>query len=204
MNFSDVQLDPPLPRGREIISRAVTRPSVYTSSLGAVCKTIVRPPGHKDPITIMTKSYDLWNTPVSDLHNILRIKIQESLKEPLKYSSECSPESSPESSPSGDDFESLESSEFTSELSSESSPSKEDLDEDLERELDLLPLPSMELISPHKRLDLPPSYFPSGCICGHMFDYRDVIYESRKRRHIRVPGITIHPKTPVVHIRLRK
>lgn len=194
MNFSDVQLDPPLPRGREIISRSVIRPPAYTSSLGAVCKTIVRPPGHKDPITIMTKSYDLWNTPVSDLHNTLRIKMRESLQE---YSSESSPSNedleftSELSSPSNED------SEFTSELSS---PSNEDSDEQLVS----LPLPSMELISPHKRLDLPPSYFPSGCICGHMFDYRDAIYESRKRRPIRVPGITIRPKTPVVHVRLRK
>lgn len=65
-------------------------------------------------------------------------------------------------------------------------------------------LPSMELIVPHKRLDLSPSCFLNGCVCGHHFEFRDMAYESRKRRNIKSSGVTIRPKTPPIKAKLRQ
>lgn len=55
----------------------------------------------------------------------------------------------------------------------------------------------------HRRLDLSPSRFSHGCVCGHNVEIRDVIYDLRNRRNTRCPGITIRPKTPPIAISLR-
>lgn len=64
-------------------------------------------------------------------------------------------------------------------------------------------LPSMELIVPYKRLDLAPSCFLNGCVCGHHFEFRDMAYESRKHRNPRSNGVTIRPKTQPISAKLR-
>lgn len=64
-------------------------------------------------------------------------------------------------------------------------------------------LPTMENITPYKRVGLPATCFVNGCICGHQFEYRDVFYDSRKRRHIRSPGITIKVQSTPVPVSLR-
>lgn len=64
-------------------------------------------------------------------------------------------------------------------------------------------LPSMEVIIPYKRLDLAPSCFLNGCVCGHHFEFRDMAYESRKRRNSGSSGVTIRPKTPPISAKLR-
>lgn len=73
----------------------------------------------------------------------------------------------------------------------------------VETQLVDIPLPSMENIFPHKRLNLPPSCFAGGCVCGHQFEHRDVYYERRKLKLLRSPGITIRPKCAPVNIKLR-
>jgi len=65
-------------------------------------------------------------------------------------------------------------------------------------------LPYMVPINKHKRLNIGPSCFHSGCICGHNIEYRDMVYETRKHRNIKVLGVTIRPKTPAINIGLRK
>lgn len=64
-------------------------------------------------------------------------------------------------------------------------------------------LPSMEIITQHRRLKLAPSCFLNGCICGHHVEFRDMAYETRKRRNTRCPGVTIRPKIPPVAIGMR-
>ena len=53
----------------------------------------------------------------------------------------------------------------------------------------------------NKQLDLPPSRFFHGCVCGHHVEIRDLICDQRKRpfRH----GVTIKPKTQAIGIKLR-
>jgi hypothetical protein len=53
----------------------------------------------------------------------------------------------------------------------------------------------------HKRLLLAPSCFTEGCICGHNFEFRDMVCASRKRT--RCQGITIIPKTRPISAKLR-
>ena len=65
-------------------------------------------------------------------------------------------------------------------------------------------LPYMVPIHKHKRLNIGPSCFHNGCICGHNIEYRDMVYETRKHRNIKVLGVTIRPKTPAINVRLRK
>lgn len=64
-------------------------------------------------------------------------------------------------------------------------------------------IPTMENIVTFKRLNLTPSGFTNGCICGHHVEFRDMVYETRKRRNTRCPGVTIRPKTPPIIIKLR-
>lgn len=54
-----------------------------------------------------------------------------------------------------------------------------------------------------KKVDLNPSGFVQGCICGHDIEIRDIIYDNRKRRNMRCPGVTIKPKTSPVRLNLR-
>ena len=56
----------------------------------------------------------------------------------------------------------------------------------------------------HKRIQVAPSLFLNGCVCGHHVNFRDVIHDPRKRKNTRRPGITIRPKTPPISIGLRK
>lgn len=63
--------------------------------------------------------------------------------------------------------------------------------------------PCMEQIYKHRRLHLTPSAFSHGCVCGHHVEYRDMVYENRKRRNTKALGITIRPKTPPLTISLR-
>lgn len=64
--------------------------------------------------------------------------------------------------------------------------------------------PTMEAIEAHRRLQLPASPFPHGCVCGHLFDHRAVIYENRKRKNLRCPGITIRPKIVPVDLKFTR
>lgn len=50
-----------------------------------------------------------------------------------------------------------------------------------------------------KRLELSPSGFGNGCICGHHQDIRDTFYHSNIIHH----GTTIHPKTPAIGLKLQ-
>ena len=54
-----------------------------------------------------------------------------------------------------------------------------------------------------RRLNLSGSQFSNGCVCGHHVEIRDVVYDPRKRRNTRCPGITIRPKNPPLNIGLR-
>lgn len=65
-------------------------------------------------------------------------------------------------------------------------------------------IPRLEFILPHKRLNLAPSCFTHGCVCGHGFEFRDMAYESRKRRNNRAPGVTIRPKVAPIAAKLRR
>lgn len=97
----------------------------------------------------------------------------------------------------------------TGTISDESSSSTPEISSDDNSDCQLLEvplamsLPSMENITPYKRLDLPATCFPNGCICGHQFEYRDVFYDTRKRRNLRAPGITIRPQVAPVPVSLR-
>lgn len=55
-----------------------------------------------------------------------------------------------------------------------------------------------------KRLNLAPSCFTNGCVCGHHIEFRDVIVDQRKRRNTRCPGVTIRPKAPFISIKLKE
>lgn len=52
-----------------------------------------------------------------------------------------------------------------------------------------------------RKLDLLPSCFENGCICGHNIEFRDLV-ETQKRKNTRRPGVTIRPKTPPIAIKL--
>ena len=60
-------------------------------------------------------------------------------------------------------------------------------------------IPCMEIIKPYRSLELTPSYFASGCICGHNIEYRGMFCDERKRKHVQ-NRITIHPKTPPITV----
>lgn len=52
--------------------------------------------------------------------------------------------------------------------------------------------------SQYKRLDLPPSYFANGCICGHLCEFRDINFhtpfpQGNDKAHI--PPVTIKLRT---------
>jgi hypothetical protein len=64
-------------------------------------------------------------------------------------------------------------------------------------------LAPIETLSSHKRLMLSPSCFLNGCVCGHNFDFRDMAYESRKRKPAPSGGVTIRPKIPPISAKLR-
>lgn len=63
---------------------------------------------------------------------------------------------------------------------------------------------NMAQIHKHKTIHLTPSSFPNGCICGHHIQYRDMVYETRKRRNSKIMGVTIRPKTPAISLTLRQ
>jgi hypothetical protein len=110
--------------------------------------------------------------------------------------------SSSSGTPSISDDSSTPSSELTPDLSSgsdEFGPDEEEPEEPGEQ----FPLPSMELIVPHRRLSLPPSCFQHGCICGHQFEYRDTVYLHRRKNN-RATKLTIHPKVAPISARLRR
>lgn len=155
-------------------------------------RVVIRPPGFRsfEPITVShaplityPKQYDLWTTPVIAIGDILNT-------------------GGDHDTPSISDRSSNPSTDSTPELSLGSGQSSSD--DDLQQQLAALPLPSMELILPHRRLALPPSCFPNGCICGHQLEHRDVVYEPRKRKNLRSPGVTIRPKVTPVDLKLRK
>lgn len=107
------------------------------------------------------------------------------------------------SSPKTDAESSPESSSISSsDYDNDSSPSPSSNDSSYDSGSDTM-LPSMELIVPYKRLDLAPSCFLNGCVCGHHFEFRDMAYESRRRRNPRSNGVTIRPKTPPISAKLR-
>lgn len=56
----------------------------------------------------------------------------------------------------------------------------------------------------HKCVNLAPSLFLNGCICGHNIEFRDAVYETRKRKPMRVTGVTIRPKVAPIAAKLRK
>ena len=55
-----------------------------------------------------------------------------------------------------------------------------------------------------KKLNLSPSCFRYGCVCGHHIEFRDIITDTRKRKRLIRPGVTIRPKTPPIVVSLRK
>jgi len=54
-----------------------------------------------------------------------------------------------------------------------------------------------------KRIELSPSVFECGCICGHEQDIRDAVYYPIKKI-IANRGVTIHPRTPAIDIKLQQ
>ena len=55
----------------------------------------------------------------------------------------------------------------------------------------------------HKRLQLTPTLFANGCICGHHVEYRDTFCETRKKRNLKPLGVTIRPKTSPIVVSFR-
>ena len=55
--------------------------------------------------------------------------------------------------------------------------------------------PSTEPIKSYKKLNLGPSIFENGCICGHNVEIRNTFHDSR-RKH----GTTIQPKIPPIPV----
>ncbi len=55
---------------------------------------------------------------------------------------------------------------------------------------------------PQKQLKLSPSCILKGCVCGHQVIYRDMVYESRKKRISQ--GVTIRPKIPPIKVKLKQ
>jgi hypothetical protein len=150
--------------------------------------------------------YDIWNTPIFNHQEILN-----DMNDSLTVS-DCSLSSSPESTPdiSSESSPSTSSDDiFIDSSESPPSTSSDDIFIDSSDSSDsdnseLLALPTMEPIVPYRRLNLTPSCFLNGCICGHKFEFRDMAYESRKRRNIRSNGVTIRPKTPPINAKLRR
>lgn len=132
--------------------------------------------------------YDLWSTPTINIDGVF-----DSIDDTTAVTPTISDSSSPLSDDSTPDLSSCSDQSAlsgTDELSVDS----DDLD---------FSLPSMEAIVPRRRLDLPPSCFQSGCICGHQFEFRDMVYISRKK-NTRSPGVTIRPRVAPITARLRR
>jgi hypothetical protein len=55
----------------------------------------------------------------------------------------------------------------------------------------------------YTRMNLTPSGFTNGCVCGHHVEFRDFFCDVRKRRNTRCPGVTIRPKTLPIMVKLR-
>ena len=55
--------------------------------------------------------------------------------------------------------------------------------------------PILERITPHKSINLTPSPFVHGCVCGHRYKYRNVTYNKHT-------GTTLKPKVNPVAITL--
>ena len=55
-----------------------------------------------------------------------------------------------------------------------------------------------------KRLNVAPSCFTHGCVCGHNIEFRDMAYETRKRRIVRSSGVTIKPKIEPISVGLKQ
>ena len=142
--------------------------------------------------------YNIWNTPMFYLNTS------------ASDIPECSSSFSDSNNNSNSD-ENLLSTPLNSETPSSNddmsiSPlsSNDETNADLFQDYENRILPSMELIVPHKRLDVSPSCFLNGCVCGHHFEFRDMAYESRKRRNTRSSGVTIRPKIPPITAKLRQ
>lgn len=136
--------------------------------------------------TSIVPLYDMWKSPLltnTDIENIKDILSSQSAELPhcTQTGSECSSYSGSSNPPTY----------------SESSSDADDVDAS-----EYVP-PCMVQIYKHKRLQLTPSAFSHGCICGHHVQYRDMVYETRKRRYPKSMGITIRPKTPALTIALR-
>jgi hypothetical protein len=65
-------------------------------------------------------------------------------------------------------------------------------------------LPTMEIIVAHKRINIGPSCFVYGCVCGHNVEFRPMTYETKKYRTNNRSGITIKPKTSPIICKLRQ
>lgn len=65
------------------------------------------------------------------------------------------------------------------------------------------PTSSEILLCPYKRVNLDPSYFRHGCICGHNFKFRDIALPHRNKKYQRPTEVTIRPTSPIVPIKLR-
>ena len=64
--------------------------------------------------------------------------------------------------------------------------------------------PCMTYFSKHKRLQLTPSPFYHGCICGHHIEHRDTVHETRKRRVPKSMGVTVRPRIRPLNISFRE
>lgn len=92
---------------------------------------------------------------------------------------------------------------YFSHVSVSSSPSSDSDPRDIDEESSTSPLPTMEAILPYKQLNIGPSSFASGCTCGHLCEFREVLYELKKKKYYRPQGVTIRPKVPPIAIKLK-
>lgn len=66
----------------------------------------------------------------------------------------------------------------------------------------LYKIPAIE--DTYKCVDLTPSSFIHGCVCGHDVEYRDAVYENRRRKRGGLAGLTFKPKVAPIAAKLRK
>lgn len=63
--------------------------------------------------------------------------------------------------------------------------------------------PVMTTIFNRKNLHLTPSPFHNACICGHNYEYRNILRDKRQYRNNKIHRTTILPKTSPVIISLK-
>jgi hypothetical protein len=122
------------------------------------------------------------------------------------------PVSSPDIESNSDDFTTASSSDIESNSNDFTPVSSPDIESNSN---DFTPASSPELKRENtsdvtvtkfvrrKQLNLEPSCFLNGCVCGHHLDIRDMVYDTRKRKINRCSGVTIRPKTPPILVRLK-